>query len=79
MKRQLTLTLLLLLTASAMLVLTASAAGGYAVDWGRAGGGGAASTGGGFALGGTIGQAEAGPSLHGGPYGITGGLWAARR
>ena len=41
------------------------------------GGGGTFSTGGGFTLGGTAGQPDAGPVMNGGEFQLVGGFWAA--
>ena len=49
----------------------------YAIDWHTVDGGGhMVSTGGGFELGGTIGQHDAGTVLTGGTYQLTGGFWS---
>ncbi|HRA55861.1 MAG TPA: hypothetical protein PLQ83_19540, partial [Thermoflexales bacterium] len=59
-------------------VSTASAqtGGGYDLTWNSVDGGGATfSTGGGYSLGGTIGQADAGAS-SGAAYSLSGGFWA---
>lgn len=54
----------------------AQTGGGYNLSWHTVDGGGATfSTGGGYTLGGTIGQAEAG-ALSGGGYVLSGGFWA---
>lgn len=54
----------------------AQTGGGYNLSWHTVDGGGATfSTGGGYTLGGTIGQAEAGV-LSGGGYVLSGGFWA---
>ncbi|HNR71938.1 MAG TPA: hypothetical protein PLV05_12810 [Verrucomicrobiota bacterium] len=48
----------------------------YAIDWFTLDGGGGTSTGGVYAVRGTIGQPDAGPtSLTGGPYSLSGGFW----
>ena len=55
----------------------ATASATYAIDWYTIDGGGASPSGGGqYALGGTIGQADAG-TLTGAPYTLAGGFWAA--
>jgi hypothetical protein len=57
------------------LVPIASALGEYDLSWWTADGGGATfSSGGGYALGGTIGQPDAG-LLSGGDYTLGGGFW----
>lgn len=54
----------------------AQTGGGYDLTWNSIDGGGATfSTGGGYSLGGTIGQADAGPA-SGGAYSLSGGFWA---
>ena len=52
------------------------ASGQFAIDWHTMDGGGGASTGGVYAVSGTIGQPDAGPTMTGGPYSLTGGFWA---
>ena len=77
MKRKLTLSILLPLIAAVLTVLTASAIGDYTADWWTAdGGGGMFSQGGSYSLGGTVGQADAGPAMGGGSYSLVGGFWA---
>ena len=81
MKRSLILLMMSAWVLGAMLVLgqqTASAqtGGGYDLTWNSIDGGGATfSTGGGYSLGGTIGQADAG-AASGGAYSLRGGFWA---
>lgn len=56
----------------------AQSGGGFDLSWNSIDGGGAMfSTGGGFELGGTIGQADAGPTpvMTGGAFELTGGFW----
>jgi hypothetical protein len=48
----------------------------YSIDWFKISGGGGASTGGVYTVGGTVGQADAGPSMSGGNYSLTGGFWS---
>jgi len=53
----------------------AQSGGGYDLTWNTVDGGGYTfSTGGGYALGGTVGQPDAG-ALTGGGYTLTGGFW----
>ncbi len=71
--------LFLLLAACGLLLLPAGlvglAQGGYDLSWWTADGGGQTfSTGGGYSLGGTIGQPDAG-LLTGGGYTLGGGFW----
>jgi hypothetical protein len=63
-------TLLLALTA-----LTAHAQS-YSIDWYKVSGGGGTSTGGVCAVSGTIGQHDAGNTMSGGNYTVTGGFWS---
>ncbi len=57
----------------------AQVGGGYDLTWSSIDGGGATfSTGGGYALGGTIGQPDAG-LLSGGGYTLAGGFWSTAR
>ena len=73
---------LALLAALTMLALAASVAltDGFDLDWYTVDGGGHMfSTGGDFALGGTVGQPDAGPvagPMTGGDFALTGGFWA---
>jgi hypothetical protein len=70
----------ILLTLVALLLLTgvavhAQVGGGYDLTWSTVDGGGATfSTGGGYSLGGTIGQPDAG-AMTGGAYTLAGGFW----
>ena len=67
--------LALLLLAS---VTVAQSGDGHDLSWWTVDGGGATfSTGGGYALGGTVGQPDAGV-LEGGDYSLTGGFWGGR-
>jgi hypothetical protein len=71
--------LFLILTALLLLANIASAqtGDGYDLTWSTVDGGGYTfSTGGGYALGGTIGQPDAG-TLGGGSYTLEGGFWGA--
>jgi len=68
--------LLVFLVLLATVPVLAQSGGGYDLSWHTVDGGGATfSTGGGYTLGGTIGQAEAGV-LSGGGYVLSGGFWA---
>ncbi|HNS50213.1 MAG TPA: hypothetical protein PKO09_03440 [Anaerolineae bacterium] len=67
----------LLLAVAALLLVTslALALDGYDLSWWTVDGGGASySTGGGYALGGTAGQPDAG-LMEGGGYSLAGGFW----
>jgi hypothetical protein len=71
--------ILVLLTLVALLLLSsvalAQSGGGYDLTWSTIDGGGATwSEGGGYALGGTVGQPDAGV-LSGGGYTLAGGFW----
>jgi hypothetical protein len=71
--------ILVLLTLTALLLLAsvalAQSGGGYDLSWSTVDGGGATwSEGGGYSLGGTIGQPDAGV-LSGGGYTLAGGFW----
>jgi hypothetical protein len=48
----------------------------YSIDWHTIDGGGGTSTGGVYAVSGTIGQPDAGPTMTNGQYAVTGGFWA---
>ena len=48
----------------------------YSIDWYKIAGGGGASTGGGYSVSGTIGQPDAGATMTGGSYSLTGGFWS---
>jgi hypothetical protein len=65
------LTLLLLVLG----VSAAPAQPNYSLDWFSVDGGGGTSTGGVYAVSGTIGQPDAGPTLKGGNYALDGGFW----
>ena len=81
MRRNLILLRILAWVLGAMLLMgqqTASAqtGGGYDLTWNSIDGGGATfSTGGGYSLGATVGQADAG-AASGGVYTLSGGFWA---
>src|SRR5438045_2980873 len=47
----------------------------YSIDWYKVAGGGGTSSNAQFTISGTIGQAEAGGPLSGGPYSVSGGFW----
>ncbi len=65
---------LLILVVSAVLVVNAMG-GGFQVNWFSIDGGGGASSGGDYAIGGNVGQVDAG-TLTGGDYTVSGGIWA---
>ena len=60
----------------ASLALAFPAFGQYSITWYTIDGGGGTSSGGSYTLSGTIGQPDAGPSLSGGTFTLTGGYWA---
>jgi hypothetical protein len=71
----------LLLVVAALFLLTsvtlAQSGGGYDLTWNTVDGGGATfSSGGGYTLGGTAGQPDAG-TLSGGGYALAGGFWVS--
>ncbi len=67
--------LALVIVAGGVAPSTAQTGGGYDLSWSTIDGGGYMfSTGGGYSLGGTIGQPEAG-ALSGGGYTLAGGFW----
>lgn len=65
-------------TAVALLAMWVAAgqAQTYSIDWYKVAGGGGTSTGGVYSVSGTIGQADAGPTMSGGSYTLTGGFWS---
>jgi hypothetical protein len=48
----------------------------YSIDWFKISAGGGTSTGGVYAVSGTIGQPDAGATMSGGNYSLTGGFWS---
>ena len=48
----------------------------YSIDWFTIDGGGGTSTGSVYRVSGTIGQPDAGPSMSGGNFSVTGGFWS---
>src|SRR5687768_7116072 len=72
--RRLTLALLVaaILGAGAALAQTG---GGYDLTWSTIDGGGGSSAEGGYQLTGTLGQLDAGATLSGGAYSLSGGFW----
>lgn len=56
-------------------VVAAVGAPNYSIDWATVDGGGSTSTGGVYAVSGTIGQPDAGPTMSGGNYSVDGGFW----
>lgn len=53
-----------------------AAAQQYSIDWHKVAGGGGASSNGQYTVSGTIGQHDAGGTMTGGNYSLTGGFWA---
>ena len=69
------LTLIALTQSTILTPASAQSGGGYDLTWNMIAGGGATfSTGGGYSLGGTIGQSDAG-TLSGSDYTLAGGFW----
>ena len=67
----------LVLTLLLLTALVSAAEPEYALDWWTVdgGGGSSSSSGGNYALSGTLGQADAGPEMSGGEFGLVGGFW----
>ena len=59
-----------------LLAATATHAQTYSIDWHTIDGGGGTSTGGVYQISGTIGQPDAGPTMSGGNFSVSGGFWA---
>lgn len=59
-----------------VLAVAAGALAQYKIDWWTIDGGGGTSTGGVYSVSGTIGQPDAGPTMTGGNFAITGGFWS---
>src|SRR5690348_8813623 len=66
----------LLLLVCGVAGLASASAQNYSIDWSKISGGGGTSTGGVYSVSGTIGQHDAGVTLTGGNYTLTGGFWA---
>jgi hypothetical protein len=64
-----------LISAILMLALWTATAQPY-IDWYKISGGGGTSTGGTYQVSGTIGQPDAGVTISGGNYSLTGGFWS---
>ena len=64
---------------SALAATTLAAMAQYSIHWSTVDGGGGTSTGGTYSVRGTIGQPDAGPTMAGGPFALTGGFWALPR
>ena len=77
-QRQFALVLLLLFVTAILEVgvVAAQTGGGYDLTWSTIDGGGGSSTGGGYQLIGTLGQPDAGTTLCGGGYALSGGFWS---
>jgi hypothetical protein len=61
----------------AMPALAGPTGGAFSIPWSTIDGGGVInSSGGSFTLSGTIGQPDAGPTMSGGTFSLTGGFWA---
>jgi len=48
----------------------------YSINWHKIAGGGGLSSGGNYSINGTIGQSDAGLTMTGGSYALTGGFWS---
>jgi hypothetical protein len=59
-----------------LLLPATTSAQSYAVDWFTIDGGGGLSAGGGYSLAGSVGQADAGLTMSGGDFTMTGGFWS---
>ena len=75
--RRLALVLLVLFVTAILAegVVVAQTGGGYDLTWSTIDGGGGSSAGGGYQLIGTLGQPDAGVTLSGGGYSLSGGFW----
>jgi hypothetical protein len=62
-------------TGALLLALPLAVHAQYSIDWFTIDSGGGTSTGGDYSLSGTIGQPEAGMSITGGEFAMTGGFW----
>jgi len=60
----------------ALLAPIAGRAQTYSINWHKIAGGGGSSTSAVYQVTGTIGQAEAGMTMSGGPYSVAGGFWS---
>jgi hypothetical protein len=83
MKRIIYVTLIVLLLIVASMALpqgrvaaSTALSTGYDLTWNTIDNGGGESAGGGYILGGTIGQPDAGAAMNGGGYSLAGGFWA---
>ncbi len=65
-----------LIFASILFVTSLASAQNFNIDWFTVDGGGGTSTGGVYAVSGTIGQPDAGPTMSGGSYSLVGGFWS---
>ena len=63
-----------LLTASLVIFLAAAATDSFSIPWWTVDGGGGTSGGGDYAISGTIGQPDAGPTMSGEDYSVVGGF-----
>ena len=67
---------LLVFFGSAWVLACSARAQSYSIDWFTIDGGGGTSTGGVYSVSGTIGQPDAGPTMSGGNFSLTGGFWS---
>ena len=75
MKRLVVIIALGLLLTISVTSISAQTGGGYDLTWSTIDGGGGSSAGGGYHLIGTLGQPDAGTTLSGGGYSLSGGFW----
>jgi hypothetical protein len=71
-----TFSISLLLSGLLLFVASDSSAQSYSIDWFKISGGGDTGAGGNYQISGTIGQSEAGATLSGGRFAMTGGFWS---
>ena len=64
-----------LVTLWAMVGIVNAAPAQYEMDWWTVDGGGGTLSGGTYSLSGTVGQADVGPAMEGGPYRLVAGYW----
>ena len=64
------------LVLGAWFLVLSSAHAQFSIDYYKVAGGGGTSTGGVYAVSGTIGQPDAGPTMSGGNFSLTGGFWS---
>ncbi len=75
MRTKLISLLLIVTVVLTLATLTSAAPDALSLTWWTAGGGGGRSSGEAYTLNGTLGQPEAGPTMSGGDYTLSGGFW----